>query len=69
MDAAFVPSELVVKHFVTHKFVLELGPSITNLGRPFSKVILIAIGIYCLSDIVRGSLQAVLKRNRGDTDR
>ncbi|KAH7419621.1 hypothetical protein BKA64DRAFT_21860 [Cadophora sp. MPI-SDFR-AT-0126] len=70
MDAAFIPSEVVVKHFVSHKFTLELGPSITNLGRPIRNVILAAVVIYCIGDIVRGSLQAVLKSssgNRGDT--
>lgn len=68
MDPAFLPSELVVKHFVTHKFVLELGPSITSLGKPIRNVILLAVGIYCIGDIVRSTLQAVLKRNRGDTE-
>ncbi len=67
MDAAFIPSEVVVKHFVSHKFTLELGPSITSLGKPIRNVILAAVVIYCVGDIVRGSLQAVLKTYRGDT--
>jgi hypothetical protein len=62
MDAAFIPSEIVVKHFVQHKFTLEFGPSITNLGKGVRNVILAGIVIYAIGDIVRGSLQAVLKR-------
>jgi hypothetical protein len=68
MDAAFVPSEIVVKHFVSHKFTLEFGPSITALGRPLAKLILATVVIYCVGDIVRGSLQAVLKNGRGGTE-
>ncbi|KAH6712588.1 hypothetical protein BKA61DRAFT_87310 [Leptodontidium sp. MPI-SDFR-AT-0119] len=64
MDAAFIPSEVVVKHFVSHTFTLELGPSITSLGRPIRNVILSAVVIYCIGDILRGSLQAVLKSSR-----
>jgi hypothetical protein len=68
MDAAFVPSEIVVKHFVSHKFTLEIGPSITALGRPLAKLILAAVVIYCVGDIARVSLQAVLKKSRGGTE-
>jgi hypothetical protein len=68
MDPAFVPSEIVVKHFVSHKFTLEIGPSITALGRLLAKLILATVVIYCVGDIVRGSLQAVLKQGRGDTE-
>jgi len=69
MDLAFVPSEIVVKTFVSHKFTLEFGPSITSLGKPIRNVILAAIVIYCVGDIVRGSLQAVLSsRKAGETE-
>lgn len=68
MDAAFVPSQVVVKHFVSHTFTLELGPSITALGKPIRNVILAAVVIYCISDIVRGSLQAVLKSSSSKAD-
>lgn len=68
MDPAFLPSTLVVKHFVEHKFVLELGPSIINLGKPIRNVILFAVGIYCVRDIFRLSLQAVLKTSRDDRE-
>jgi hypothetical protein len=68
MDPAFIPSEIVVKHFVSHKFTLEIGPSITALGKPLTKLILTAVVIYCVGDILRGSLQAVLKQSRGDTE-
>ena len=64
MDAAFVPSEIVVKHFVSHKFTLEIGPSITALGRPITKLILGVVVIYSASAIV----QAVLKQRRGHTE-
>jgi hypothetical protein len=33
MDSSLLPTELAVRHFVNHKFTLELGPSITNLGK------------------------------------
>jgi hypothetical protein len=68
MDAAFVPSEIVVKHFVSHKFTLEIGPSITALGKPLTKLILGVVVIYCVCDIARGSLQAVLKQRDTQTD-
>ncbi len=68
MDAAFVPSEIVVKHFVSHKFTLEIGPSITALGPPVAKLILGVVVIYCVGGIVRGSLQAVLKREGREAD-
>jgi hypothetical protein len=61
MDAAFVPSEVVVKHFVHHKFTFELGPSVIALGKPIRYVLIGAAVIYCLKDLVRSSLQAVLK--------
>lgn len=67
MDSAFVPSELIVKHYVHHKFTLDFGPSITSFGKPIRNVILAAILIYSVAEIVRGSLQAVLSRNREGT--
>jgi len=66
MDPSFVPSEIIIKHIVSHKFTLEIGPSITGLAKPVGKLILCAVVIYCLGDIVRGSLQAVLT-SRGNT--
>jgi hypothetical protein len=68
MDSGFVPSEIVVRHFVSHKFTLELGPSITSLGKPIRTALFVAIVIFCAGDIVRATLQAVLKQNRGDTE-
>ena len=61
MDAAFVPSEVVVKHFVHHKFTFELGPSVIALGKPIRSILIGAVVIYCLKGLVQGSLQAVLK--------
>ncbi|KAI9047885.1 hypothetical protein LZ554_007687 [Drepanopeziza brunnea f. sp. 'monogermtubi'] len=66
MDAAFMPSELVVKHFVTHHVVLELGPSIIRLGRPVRNAVLAALAFLVVGDLVRASVQAVLSRRRGD---
>jgi hypothetical protein len=68
MDAAFVPSEIVVKHFVSHKFTLEIGPSITALGRPLAKLILGVVVIYCVGGIAQGTVQAVLKRADTEAD-
>jgi hypothetical protein len=67
MDAAFVPSELVVKHYVSHKFTLELGESITSLGKPIRNLVIAVAVIYCVRDLVSASVQAVLKRNSRDT--
>ena len=61
MDAAFVGSEIVVKHSVHHKFTFELGPSVIALGKPIRNVLIGAAILYCLKDLVRGTLQAVLK--------
>lgn len=61
MDSGFVPSEVIVKHFVHHRFTLEFGPSIVALGKPIRNVLIVGLVIYCVTDIVRGSLQAVLK--------
>ncbi len=62
MDTAFFPSEVVVKHFVHHKFTLELGPSVLALGKPIRSILIGAAVIYCLKGFVRDSLQAVLKK-------
>lgn len=67
MDAAFLPSEIVVKHYVSHKFTLEIGESITNLGRPFRLFLLTGLAIYCVSDLVSASVQGVLRRLNRDT--
>ncbi|KAL2064446.1 hypothetical protein VTL71DRAFT_4940 [Oculimacula yallundae] len=63
-----LPATVVVKHFVTHSFTFEIGPSITSLGRPIRNTILAAVVIYCIGDIVRGSLQAVLKSSSSKID-
>ena len=62
MDAAFVPTEIAVKH--THQIVLELGPSVIALGKPIRNLLIGAAVIYCLNGLVRTALQAVLK-NQG----
>lgn len=61
MDAAFTPSEVVVKHFIHHQFTFELGPSVLALGKPIRNFLIGAAVLYCLKDLVRGTLQAVLK--------
>ena len=73
MDAAFMPTEIAVKHFVHHKFTLDLGPSITSLGKPIRNFVFGALVIYCVSDILRSVAQAVLNKGQGrdntnDTD-
>lgn len=60
----FIPAEVVVKHFVSHKFTLEIGESITSLGKPIRNLLITAAVIYCVHDLVSTSLQAVLKRER-----
>ena len=61
MDAAFVPTEIVVKHTVAHTFKIEFGPTITNLGKPIRHLLIGAAVLYCAAGIVRSTLQAVLK--------
>jgi hypothetical protein len=61
MDAAFVPSQLVVKHYVSHTFTLELGPSIIALGKPIRNILYGAAILFCITGLVRSTLQAVLK--------
>jgi hypothetical protein len=62
MDSGFVPSEIVVKHFVSHKFTLDLGPSVIALGKPIRNLLIGAAVIYCVTDL----LQAVLRKHRED---
>ena len=58
MDAAFVPSEIAVRHVVSHKFTVELGPSILNLGKAIRNTIVAVVLIKCSFDLV----QSVLNR-------
>jgi hypothetical protein len=60
MDSGLVPSEIVVKHFVSHKFILEIGPSITCLGRPIRNLLIGAAVIYCAQQAL-SALQGGLK--------
>jgi hypothetical protein len=66
MDAAFVPSKIVVHHLVTHKFTLEFGPTVTNLGKPIRNLLIGAAAIYLTGIIARISLQAVLSTGTPD---
>jgi hypothetical protein len=61
MDAAFVPTHLAVTH--NHKIIIELGPTVVALGRPIRNLLIGAAAIYCMTGLVRGALQAVLKTN------
>ena len=70
MDAAFVPSEILVKHILglnfgsspaNHKITIELGSSITSLGKPIRNLFIGGLAIYCLTTIIRTTLQSVLK--------
>lgn len=61
MDSAFVPSKIVVEHFVTHKFTVEIGPSITSLGKPIRNLLIGAVILLSVTGIVRGFVSS---RNR-----
>jgi len=70
MDAAFLPSEILVKHILglnfgpspaNHKITIELGTSITSLGRPIRNLLIGGLAIYCLKSIIEASLLGVLK--------
>ena len=56
-----MPTSIAVQH--SHTIVLELGPSITALGRPLRALLIGAAAIYCMTGLVRGALQAVLKNH------
>jgi hypothetical protein len=61
MDAAFMPSEVVVKHFANHKLTLELGPSLISLGKPLRNLLIGGAAIYLVGRIL-DTVQAVLSR-------
>lgn len=56
MDAAFVPTEIAVRHFVQHKFIIELGPTVTALGKPIRNALLAALLIKCSFDLVQAAI-------------
>jgi hypothetical protein len=58
MDSSFLTTELTVRHFVNHKFTLELGPSITSLGKAVRNTLIAIVVIKCSFDLA----QAVLNR-------
>jgi hypothetical protein len=60
MDAAFVPSEITIRHIVSHKLTLELGPSITQLGKPIRNVLFAVAAVWVV-------MKVVLKTGRGNT--
>jgi hypothetical protein len=53
MDAAFMPSEIAVKHFAHHKITLEFGPSITALGKPIRNFLIGAAVVYLLHGVLK----------------
>lgn len=71
MDPAFVPSEIAIRHIITHKLTLtlELGPSIQSLGKPIRNLIITLVGIYCVTNIVQTTLQSVFRINRAPRER
>lgn len=58
MDSNFVPAEFTVRHFVNHKFTLELGPSIISLGKGVRNTVITLVLIKFSFDLA----QAVLNR-------
>lgn len=58
MDSSILPTELAVRHFVYHKFTLELGPSITSLGKTARNTLIAIVVIKCSFELA----QAVLNR-------
>jgi hypothetical protein len=47
MDPGFLPAEYTVRHFVNHKFTLELGPSINCLGKASRNTLIAIVVIKC----------------------
>jgi hypothetical protein len=65
MDPAFVPSTIVVKHFVSHQFTIEIGPSVISLGKPIRTLLIGAAVVYSVTSIIRSILQGQsVLRNR-----
>jgi hypothetical protein len=65
MDSSFLPSELIVRHFVHHKFTLELGPSVSYLGKGIRNTIIAIVVLKLSFDLV----QAVLSMRPGTRTR
>jgi hypothetical protein len=63
MDPAFVPSEITVRHLVHHKFTFDIGPSIQSLGKPIRSLLITLVGIYCVTNIIRASVQSVFNKS------
>lgn len=66
MDSTFVPAELTIKHLVNHRFTLEIGPSITSLGKGIRNLIIAVLVIKGTFSLVERVTISVLK-NRPDT--
>ncbi|KAG9247246.1 hypothetical protein BJ878DRAFT_204535 [Calycina marina] len=73
IDAAFAPTELLVKHIlnlnvgsapVSHKITLELGESITNLGRPIRNLFLVVVAAYSLLSVIKTTVAILGKREK-----
>jgi hypothetical protein len=57
MDPSFFPTELVVKHTVNHRFVFELGESITGLNwKKVGHWLVLALAVKGAVDIVKAVL-------------
>jgi hypothetical protein len=65
MDSSFLPAEVTVRHFVHHKFTLELGPSILNLAKGIRNTIIAIVAVKLSFDL----LQAVISMRPGTKTR
>jgi hypothetical protein len=64
MDSTLLPAELTVRHFVNHKFTLELGPSIIRLGKAVRNTLIAIVVIKCSFDLARAVLNRVNTEDR-----
>ena len=62
MDPAFVPSEIAVRHFVSHKFTFELGPSVINLGKPIRNLLIALVTIKVAGELAQSVLYLFSQR-------
>lgn len=69
MDPSFLPAELTIKHLVNHRFTLELGPSITTLGRGVRNLIIAVVVIKCSFSLVERVTTSVLNNRPGRNTR
>jgi hypothetical protein len=53
MDAAFLPTEVTIKHIVSHKFIFEISPSVISLGKGVRNLIIGVLLVHLTGQVLR----------------